>query len=84
MNTVNQKELNELKWRCRRGMREMDILLDSFLETHYENLTFEQQLAFSEMLDMQDPELFALLMHKAPASSEAELQVARLINPPRE
>lgn len=78
---LNDKKFNELKWRCRRGMREMDILLDQFLETHYANLSSEQQLYLTKLLDMQDPQLFALMMRANPAENEIEKSLIDLINP---
>ncbi len=55
------ENLHKLLWRCRRGTRELDILMRRFLDHHYRNAEPELRRAFEAMLDMQDPELYALL-----------------------
>ena len=55
-------EYSELKWRCRRGMLELDILLNSYLDENYKTMTYEQGELFNEMLDYPDQVLFDLLL----------------------
>ena len=45
----------KLKWRCRRGVKEFDVLFGRFVETEYPNLTDEQKGYFHVLLDEQDP-----------------------------
>ena len=52
----------ELKWRCRRGMLELDILLNSYLDKHYHTMSQQQGVVFSEVLDYPDQVLFDLLL----------------------
>jgi antitoxin CptB len=58
-------ELKKLRWACRRGMRELDIWLGTFLETRYDALTDTEKTAFVRLLGCQDQELFDWLMGKA-------------------
>lgn len=51
----------KLAWRCRRGTRELDLLMKKFMNKHYQTVNSELQRAFEMMLDMQDPELYDLL-----------------------
>ena len=53
---------SRLKWRCRRGMRELDVLLKRFLEHQYSAASGEIQAAFARLLTMPDPEIYALIM----------------------
>lgn len=55
------ENLHKLTWRCRRGTRELDLLLQGFMDRHYRTASAELQRAFEAMLEMQDPELYALL-----------------------
>jgi len=55
-------EYSELKWRCRRGMLELDILLNGYLDKHYPTMTAEQGAAFNELLGYPDQVLFDLLL----------------------
>ncbi len=50
---------NSLRWRCRRGTREMDLLLLRFLERDYPHLNARQQSLFGALLDEADPDLYA-------------------------
>ena len=61
-------EYSEYKWRCRRGMLELDILLNSYLDKNYKSMTEEQGTAFSEILDYPDQVLLDLLMGKMQSS----------------
>jgi len=51
-------DVNRLRWRCRRGMRELDQLLGWYLEVRYPNVDDAQKDAFSTLLDQQDPQLW--------------------------
>lgn len=58
---------SRLRWACRRGMLELDVLLGKFLEERFDGLTPEEQENFIQLLDESDPELFAWIMgHEAP------------------
>jgi antitoxin CptB len=50
-------ELSRLRWRCRRGTREMDILFERFLLYAYPQLTSDEQAVFERFLDEPDPEI---------------------------
>lgn len=51
-----------LRWACRRGMLELDVLFMPFVEEAYDSLSNEQQQTFERLLECQDPELFAWFM----------------------
>lgn len=51
-----------LKWQCRRGMRELDLLLTTYLEQHYVQAAEDEKRAFCELLTLADPELFGYLL----------------------
>jgi len=58
----------QLKWACRRGMLELDVLLGNFLERQYPHLALADKQLFVALLEYPDPELFAWLMgHETPA-----------------
>ncbi len=45
-------------------MRELDALMRAYLDGHYAQASSEEQVRFLELIDMQDPELFALVTGK--------------------
>ncbi|MBN8445838.1 MAG: succinate dehydrogenase assembly factor 2 [Gammaproteobacteria bacterium] len=62
-----------LRWACRRGMLELDVLLAPFVEEGYDALTLEQKHIFERLLAADDPDLFSWFMGHA-RSKDAELQ----------
>ena len=59
---------SRLRWRCRRGMRELDQLLGWYLEVRYPRADASEQAAFGELLDEADPELWSWLLGQAQPS----------------
>ena len=52
----------QLRWRCRRGMRELDELLRSYLDTRYPAAGPAERQAFESLLGLTDPELRAYVL----------------------
>jgi antitoxin CptB len=48
----------KIKWNCRRGMLELDLMLKSFSENNLDNLSESQVCAFEKLLEMQDPDIY--------------------------
>ncbi|MEW5770820.1 MAG: succinate dehydrogenase assembly factor 2 [Pseudomonadota bacterium] len=71
---ISAAELNRLRWRCRRGMLELDLLLNRFLDTRADRLTTAQWREFSALLDLEDQALWERLRDPRPASG-IELQL---------
>ncbi|MBU1213750.1 MAG: succinate dehydrogenase assembly factor 2 [Gammaproteobacteria bacterium] len=61
MLSVDPVFLERVRWRCRRGMLEMDILLGRFVERYYPQLDEEQRQIFDELLDLPDTDLWDLV-----------------------
>jgi antitoxin CptB len=53
---------SKLHWQCRRGMRELDILLERYLENSYAESHSAEKSAFRQLLTLSDPELAAYLL----------------------
>lgn len=68
-------ERSRVRWLCRRGMKELDVLLERFVAADYEGLTETQVQALIELLNHEDPDLYYLVMQRqAPANDvQAEL-----------
>jgi len=60
------EELPRLRWRCRRGMLELDLLLQGFLEQGYEQLSAGQRECFVQLLELPDQQLFDYLLGFSP------------------
>ena len=64
-------ELSRLRWLCRRGMKELDVVLSRYLESGYELASPGEQQNFKSLLDMQDPDLYALIIGRSSAQDES-------------
>jgi antitoxin CptB len=53
------QKLGRLRWRCRRGMRELDVLLRRYVDERYGCASSEHQEAFRALLDAPDPLIHA-------------------------
>jgi antitoxin CptB len=58
---ITDTELNRLRWRCRRGLLENDLVLERFLGRHGAALGRERLAALNELLTLPDPDLWALI-----------------------
>jgi succinate dehydrogenase flavin-adding protein (antitoxin of CptAB toxin-antitoxin module) len=58
-------ELDRIRWHCRRGLLELDLVLADFLARHLETLDSQQLENFRELLDYPDNDLLDLVMGRA-------------------
>ena len=73
------KDLQRLRWQCRRGMLELDLLLNRFLDVGYRDLTDAERADFNRLLGYQDQILYDWLMGQAvPAEPALRGLVARI------
>jgi antitoxin CptB len=59
---MTDADIGRIKWRCRRGMRELDILLSAFADDRYKTLAPPDRAAFERLLDAADSDLYRWLM----------------------
>ena len=62
------KELERVRWRIRRGLLELDIVLGRFVEAHYEQLDEAGKQAFDALLDMPDTVLWDMITGRLEAA----------------
>ncbi len=62
---------NRLLWASRRGMLELDLILQPFAENVYSQLTPADQQRYEQLLDCEDQDLFSwLLRSKVPENAQ--------------
>jgi antitoxin CptB len=78
---MEKEHLSEVRWHCRRGMRELDVLLMRYVDRDFLRTDQAHQKAFETLLSLQDPEILALLTGRVVAE-DARLQdvVQRLLS----
>lgn len=73
------KQGSSLLWRCRRGIREMDLLLQRFMECRYDQLSDEDKKAFAELLEQPDLDIMDWIMGRAIPPSDSLLSIIEMI-----
>ncbi|SFW24638.1 succinate dehydrogenase assembly factor 2 [Nitrosovibrio sp. Nv17] len=66
------KELERARWRCRRGLLELDIVLQRFMERHYPRLDATSLQRFETLLDLPDHDLWETII-RADMATDPEL-----------
>jgi antitoxin CptB len=73
---TDEAELRRLRWRCRRGMRELDQLLTRWLDRRWMQASESERGAFLRLLDCEDDRLWAwFLGHERPADVDIDALV---------
>lgn len=47
-----------LRWRQRRGMKELDVLLERYYGRYYDSSSAEERARFAQLLEREDPEIW--------------------------
>ena len=61
---LGERALSKLKWRCRRGMLENDLLIERFFQRHEAGLTVRHADALNELMELPDNDLLDLLLRR--------------------
>ena len=60
-------ELKRMRWRSRRGLLELDIIIERFLNSDFDTLSYEELAAYRELLTWEDNDLLDLVNAKVEA-----------------
>lgn len=55
---MSDENYNQVRWHCRRGMLELDILLHGYFDAKYADLSEAQQGVFKGLLEWPDQSLW--------------------------
>ncbi|BAJ00900.1 succinate dehydrogenase assembly factor 2 [Shewanella violacea] len=55
-------KISRVRWACRRGMLELDVIFQPFVDRYYEQLSVKNKAILVRLLEGEDPELFAWFM----------------------
>ncbi|HAK51345.1 MAG TPA: succinate dehydrogenase assembly factor 2 family protein [Gammaproteobacteria bacterium] len=75
----SKAEKGRLRWRSRRGMLELDLLLVPFFDERFEGLTIEQQQNFVTLLEQDDPDLIEWFARRERAQDESLQALVEMI-----
>jgi antitoxin CptB len=72
-------ELRRIKWQCRRGLLENDLVLERFLEKHAAELDGEHLAAFKTLLGYGDNDLWDIVCGRAESPDPALDEVVQML-----
>jgi antitoxin CptB len=76
---ASDDRLKRLRWRCRRGTRELDALLGGWLDARRDSIDADELATFDALLDQQDPVLWDWLIgHAEPPRADWRAIVAEI------
>ena len=64
---LDERALSKLKWRCRRGLLENDLLIARFFERYETTLTVSQAAGMNDLMELSDNDLLDLLLQRKQA-----------------
>ena len=73
------KELERARWRCRRGLLELDIILGRFMDQHYARLNENELQQFEVLLSQSDNDLWDMITEKKKLFDNNLLPVLKLL-----
>lgn len=75
------EDLNKLKWQCRRGTLELDIMLQRYLDQCYLQADDQEQQSFLQLLALEDSDLLHYMMgNTVPESAQMAELVSKMRN----
>ena len=69
-------EKSKLLWRCRRGVKELDVILTQYLETEYDDSTDADKQLFQNLLEYQDPDILRFFLRQ---EEPEDKEIARIV-----
>jgi antitoxin CptB len=82
---LDERGLSKLRWRCRRGLLENDLLIERFFDRYAAALTVRQAQALGELMDLADNDLLDLLLRRREPAGELDgpdvRQVLEMLRP---
>ena len=74
---IEQQEINRMRWAARRGMLELDLVLEPFVTARYAQLSAADRRCFAQLMLCEDQDLFAWFMQRGQPDDE---ELAGIVN----
>jgi antitoxin CptB len=76
---LDQRSRDRIHWHCRRGLLELDLVLERFVARHLDTLTAGQTEVFKELLAYEDNDLLDMVMGRAEPVNESLTAVLEMM-----
>ena len=78
--TIPKEEINRMRWASRRGMLELDLVLEPFVLARYASLDEQDRMRFEQLMRCEDQDLFAWFMQRErPEDEELRAIVSKVL-----
>ncbi len=78
---VSAEEINRMRWAARRGMLELDLVLEPYVKANYAGLGEEDRARFQQLMLSEDQDLFAwFLRREQPEDPELANIVSKILD----
>lgn len=67
---IDERAFSKLRWRCRRGLLENDLLIERFFEQHAATLTQQHVRGLDALMELSDNDLLDLLLSRKQPEGE--------------
>jgi len=76
---LDDHALGKLRWRCRRGLLENDLLLERFFARHGSSITPGQAQVLEELMQLADNDLMDILLRRKEPAGELDRAEVRAL-----
>jgi len=76
---VSDEELNRMRWAARRGMLELDLVLEPYVQARYPTLDSADRAAFQALMRCEDQDLFTWFLGRQTPDDEELADIVRKI-----
>jgi len=77
---IDERALSKLRWRCRRGLLENDLLIERFFTRHAESgISITQAEGLTMLMDLSDNDLLDLLLRRKEPSGDIDTTAVRQV-----
>ena len=74
---IDERALSKLRWRCRRGLLENDLLIERFFNRHPDGISVSHADGLTALMDLGDNDLLDLLLRRKEPSGEIDTTAVR-------
>ena len=74
---IDDRALSKLRWRCRRGLLENDLLIERFFIAHGASITEAQSEGLQQLMELPDNDLLDLLLRRTELSADLDQTTVR-------
>lgn len=76
---IPEDEINRMRWAARRGMLELDLVLEPFVRARYASLGRRDRQRFQRLMGCEDQDLFAWFLRRERPDDEELAEIVSTV-----